>query len=181
MLLISAASAISTSATVPTAIAASVVIARMMMRPRRRVCIVMSVVMMNPVILSMSGMRVRRKVRGHYSRRYNRIRWTVVLSGVSSAVPFALIAIWITSDDKPDHGKDKYENKYRLNNPTDGNHSSRLNHCVYSIAERIVFLCRFPESGKKGLTGQLAGLYTVYIDIHSRHSEENNSTVNSTG
>jgi hypothetical protein len=57
-----------------------------------------------------------------------------------------------------------------------GDHSSLLSF-VYFIAESMFFLSCFPDSGKKELTDLEIGLYTVYIDIYSRHSGAIKSTV----
>lgn len=120
-LLVSAATAISASATIPTAVAASVITARMMMRARRRIYIVMFVIVMESVVVSGPGMRVRRKVRVHHRRRRSRARRMMMLSGLSGmpfAVTFALNPTWLTSNDEPDHRKDKTKYKYGLNKPS---------------------------------------------------------------
>jgi hypothetical protein len=40
------------------------------------------------------------------------------LSGMPFAITFALNPIWLTSNDEPDHRKDKSKNKYGLYKPS---------------------------------------------------------------
>ncbi len=120
-LLVSAATAISASATIPATVTASVITARMMMGPRRRISIVMFVIEVRSVVMIMPVKRICWKFRTYHRRRCSRARRMMMLSGLfgmSFAVTFALNPTWLTSNDEPDHRKDKTKYKYGLNKPS---------------------------------------------------------------